>query len=202
MNEIIEKVIKPVLRLADWLPSLDQGLDESQRNTVKLAVRSYCQTNWYACGAVAGWAVLEAFKPKASYGAFYGECAPDPCEGMSEGAIARALRNHRITAAYKRNMDFADIRAAIDRGYPLIVGVGFDYPDGDHWMVIYGYGRRPDRVYLANPRERVGWKTFRDGYWNPTGAALVCSRNGKGVPRIEEDGFTRRRSKTESKLKW
>jgi hypothetical protein len=195
MNVVIENLMKPVLRLADWLPSLDQGLDDSQRNTVKLKLHSYSQTNWYCCGAVAGWAVLEAFKPNASYGAFYDDCSPDPCEGMPESEIARALRNHGITAGYKRNMDLAGIRSAIDRGFPLIVGVGFDNPDGDHWMVIYGYGRRPDRVYLANPRERVGWKTFRDGYWNSTGAALVCSRNGKGVPRLERPEVSIKRKK-------
>lgn len=206
MNHLVETIIqisKPVLRLADWLPSLDQGLDEAERSTVKLQVRSYQQTNWFCCGAVAAWAVLEAFEPDASYGAIYDDCAPDPCEGMTEGEIARALRQHGITVAYKRNMSFAEICAAIDAGKPLIVGVGFEYPDGDHWMVLCGVGRRPDRVYLANPRERMGWKTFRDGYWNPVGNALMCSRNGKGAPKIEEqDDFKPSRRRPKGKLKW
>jgi hypothetical protein len=192
MKETFKRITKDLLRWADWLPSLDHGFDQSERNTVKLAVHSYCQTNWYCCGAAAGWAVVEALKPKASYAEFYGDCSPDPWEGMgmTESEIACALRRHGITAAYKRNMDFPDIRASIDKGYPLIVGVGFACADGDHRMVIYSYGHRPDRVYLANnvvltgSHQRMGGKTFRDGWWNPTGAALVCSRNRKGVPEL------------------
>lgn len=58
--------------------------------------------------------------------------------------------------------------------------------DSRHWVVVYGYRRIPDQVYLANnglpffTRNRVPWSVFRK-LWEPKGNGLVCSKDPRPV---------------------
>jgi len=51
--------------------------------------------------------------------------------------------------------------------------------DTDHWVVIYGYGRRPNLVFVAGQgihfiaRQRKAWQDFRR-QWSPPGEGIVC----------------------------
>ncbi len=53
--------------------------------------------------------------------------------------------------------------------------------EADHWVVVYGYGRKPDRVYLATNSlpwftpNRMGRTQF-ERIWQPSGFGLVCSK--------------------------
>ncbi len=180
---------QPAVHIGRWWPSClrmipDLRDDYVNNDTeVKLAVPFFCQSDWYSCGAVAGWSVVKYFHPAATFRAFYKEVNPLPLEGTSEGKLVRALRRHGVRVSIRRKLRFADLCTAIENGRPAIVGIGHEYEDGDHWIVIYGVGTRPRRVFVCNwvrpgrSREELTWAEFR-ALWNPTGHGLVCW--GKG----------------------
>ena len=151
--------------------------DESE---TKLAVPFFCQTDWYSCGAVAGWSVLKYFHPEANFRAFYQEVNPLPLIGTSEGKLVRALHRHGVGVSIRRKLSFIELCSAIENGRPVIVGVGHEHEDGDHWIVLYGFGHRPKRIFCCNwvrpgrSREELTWKEFR-ALWNPFG-------HGAGLP--------------------
>lgn len=154
----------------------------------KLLMPSYCQTDWYSCGPIAAWSVLETFHPDADFATFYHDCRPLPTEGTSEGKLVKALRKHGIGISVRHDLTFEKIARAIESGFPIITGVGHDYEDGDHWVVIYGVSRKPKRVFVSNivrwhfpfnSREDFTWKEWLKE-WNPRGDGLVCW--GKAKP--------------------
>jgi hypothetical protein len=63
-----------------------------------------------------------------------------------------------------------------------MVRVRTDRPDTNHWIVIYGYSRRPSVVFIAGQglpfiaRQRVKWQAFRK-QWIPAGEGIVCSKS-------------------------
>ena len=153
--------------------------DYAEDGETKLAVPFYCQTDWYSCGAIAGWSVVETFHPKADFARFYRDCNPSPTEGMGETRLIRALRKHGVGVGIRRDFDFDSIAEAIESGYPIIAGVGHEFSDGDHWIIIYGVGYHPKRVFLANivrpgcSREEFTWREFRSE-WSSRGHGLMC----------------------------
>jgi len=156
--------------------------DYTHKNEHKLAVPGYSQLDPYSCGATAGWAVVKTFHPKASFRKFYQDCDPLPLEGTTETKLVKALRGNGVGVSVRSNLNYARIRAAIESGFPVIATVGYEYSDGAHWIVIYGIGWRPSRVFLCNQvnagwpgfsRDELIWEDFRR-LWNPRGRALVC----------------------------
>ena len=151
----------------------------NEESEIKLAVPFFCQTDWYSCGAVAGWSVVKYFHPEAKFRAFYQDANPLPLHGTSEGKLVRALRRHGVGVSIRRHLRFADLCAAIEDGCPVVTNIGHQYEDGDHWVLIYGTGRKPQRVFVGNwirpgrSREELTWAEFR-ALWNPTGHGLVC----------------------------
>ncbi len=155
----------------------------SGENETKLLMPSYCQTDWYSCGPVAAWSVLETFRPDADFAAFYHDCKPLSTEGTTENKLVRALRKHGVGVSVKRDLNFVKIAEAIDAGYPIITGVGCDENgDGDHWVVIYGVSRKPKRVFVSNivrmhnplnSRAEFTWSEWSKD-WNPKGDGIVC----------------------------
>ena len=69
--------------------------------------------------------------------------------------------------------------AAIEDGYPIITTVKRSSAYDLHWVVLYGCGRAPNRVFVAGN----GWP-YLDGHvlpwvdfrrvWSPRGEGLVC----------------------------
>ena len=173
------------VHIGRWWPSCLRMIPDlrddyiSDDTETKLAVPFFCQLDWYSCGAVAGWSVVKYFHPEAKFWAFYSDVSPLPLVGTSEGKLVRALRRHGIGVSIRRHLRFADLCASIESSCPVIVGVGHEYPDGDHWLVIYGVGRQPQRIFACNwvrpgrSRETLTWAEFR-ALWNPTGHGLVC----------------------------
>jgi hypothetical protein len=73
-------------------------------------------------------------------------------DGTRQAAIIRELRRLDIRAGVRYDADFDDYARAIDGG-KLIIGYLHDV---DHWLVIYGYGRAPNRMFVADPRPGEG----------------------------------------------
>jgi len=77
----------------------------------------------------------------------------------------------------RSKLTFADLCAAIDAGRPVLVCVPTPDADTEHWVVIYGYGRRPSLVFVAGQglpfigRQRVKWPDFRQ-QWSPPGTGV------------------------------
>ena len=67
----------------------------------------------------------------------------------------------------RRHLCFADLCTAIEKGRPVIVGIGHEYEDGDHWVVVYGVGRKFRHIFVCNwvrlghSREELSWAEFR-----------------------------------------
>ena len=77
-------------------------------------------------------------------------------------------------------MSFADLCAAIDAGSPVIVAIQNPGADAGHWVTVYGYGLKPDRVFLAtNGFPFVATNEFPlhqfARLWSPHGNGLLCA---------------------------
>jgi hypothetical protein len=99
--------------------------------------------------------------------------------------LVRALRASGIGVSCRTKMPFADICEAIDSGYPIISLTKTPRSDEVHWVVIYGYGKKPDRVFIAGDdklnfigtwlgRKEVRWVDFRRSVWGEAGFGLIC----------------------------
>jgi hypothetical protein len=116
---------------------------------VTLDIPGYVQVESYTCGFVAGLMVLHTFRPKASIDRFYRAVRPTSRHGASTGKVVNALRKSGVGVSIRNDLDFAGIRKQIDEGFPIISCVHTDDPAIDHWVVIYGYGIKPNRVFIA-----------------------------------------------------
>ena len=64
-------------------------------------------------------------------------------------------------------------------GSPVLACVTTGDPYTTHWVVVYGYGRRPNLLFVAGQglhffaQQRVKWPDFRR-QWSPTGHGIVC----------------------------
>lgn len=152
-------------------------------NEVKLTLPSYAQCDTYSCGAIAGWSVLEFLRPDAEFYAFYADCAPCSEMGTSTTRLTNALRKYGVRVSHQRKLDFASVKKCIGEGKPILVvtaeGAMFD-EDAGHWVVLYGCGWKPTRVFLSGrtipgfSRQEMSWQQFK-AVWSEAGEGLVCS---------------------------
>jgi len=157
--------------------------ESTAANELKLSLRSYCQTDTYSCGAIAGWSVLEFLKPGADFLQFYADCAPSKETGTSTSRLTKALRKHGISVSHRNDLDFDQIKSLLRAGKPILVCTGegalFD-DDAAHWVVIYGCGWNPNRIFLSGKtrpgfsRETLSYRDFKS-IWSPVNEGLVCS---------------------------
>lgn len=133
---------------------------------VTLAVPGYRQVESYTCGFVAGLMVLHTFHPRASINAFFHRVRPTPLHGASTRKVADALRKSGIGVSIRKKLGFHEIRREIDAGFPILTCVKTEDEDVEHWVVIYGYGLKPNRLFLAGSglpffdgRERL-WEDY------------------------------------------
>ncbi|MBX3739974.1 MAG: hypothetical protein KF712_03205 [Akkermansiaceae bacterium] len=118
-------------------------------DVVTLDITGYRQIESYTCGFVAGLMVLHTFRPEANIDRFFKAVRPTQKYGASARKVVNALRNFRIGVSIREDLDFSGIRKQIDNGFPIITCVHTDDPHIDHWVVIYGYGTKPNRVFIA-----------------------------------------------------
>lgn len=146
---------------------------------VTLDLTGYRQVDSYSCGAVA--MVVKFFHPRMCFERIHGVVAPDEDIGVGTLRLSRALRSLGVEVTCRRKLTFAGLCAAIDAGRPVLACVTTRAADTDHWVVIYGYGRRPNLVFVAGQglpfigRQRVQWPDFRK-QWSPAGTGWVCGK--------------------------
>jgi len=118
---------------------------DARVRTVGLA--GFRQVRNYSCGYASALMVARHFGRCISGESLF-ERLGTGRDGTRQAAIIRELRRLDIRAGVRYNADFDDYARAIDSG-KLIIGYLHDV---DHWLVIYGYGREPRRVFVADPR--------------------------------------------------
>jgi predicted double-glycine peptidase len=159
----------------------------SGRRAVTLDLPGYLQTNSYGCGAVAAVMVVRYFQPQMQFGAVYDAVAPLPEIGAQPRQVARAMRSCGLRVRAKGRLQFSDLCQLINAGSPVLVVIRNPGADSRHWVVVYGYRRIPDQVYLANnglpffTRNRVSLSAFRR-LWEPKGNGLVCWKDPQSSP--------------------
>ncbi len=143
-------------------------------------VPGYRQVDTFSCGAIAGLMVLHHFKPRTSIDRFYRLADPHGSWTTSTRKAATALRRHGIRVGIRDSLTFADVWQATSADRPIIACVNSRRSAESHWLVIYGVGKRPRRVFVAGvgiPHWPAGkvlpWETFRR-MWAPSGNGLVC----------------------------
>jgi hypothetical protein len=166
---------------ADGTPPIrddyEYALDQEE---VKLEVPGYRQLDEFSCGPVAAWSIIETFHPGSiAFGNFYLDCKMDE-DGSNEYQIIDALRKHGVGVGIRDELDFEDVVKTIDRGFPILGSV--THPGyADHWLVIYGYGLNPERLFTCNHprssglhgREEMKWKSWLR-LWDDESRYLVC----------------------------
>lgn len=178
-------------RITDWtgLAALRVPLERASGSRAKtLAIPGYAQTNSYGCGAVAAVIVVRHFHPEMPFGTVYDAVAPLPELGAQPRQVARAMRLCGLRVIARRQLQFSDLCQFINAGSPVLVVIRNPGADSRHWVVVYGYRRMPDQVYVANnglpffTRNRVSRSVFQK-LWAPKGNGLVCGRDPKPVRR-------------------
>jgi Papain-like cysteine protease AvrRpt2 len=181
-------------QITDWtgLAALRVPLERASGPRAEtLAIPSYAQTNSYGCGAVAAVMVVRYFHPQMEFGAVYDAVALLPEIGAQPRQVARAMRMCGLRVTARGHLQFNDLCQSIDAGSPVLVVIRNPGADCRHWVVVYGYRRIPDQVYLANnglpfcTGNRVSLSAFRK-LWEPRGKGLVCWRSRTPAPRQEQ----------------
>lgn len=135
-------------------------------------LRAYRQSRNYSCGFASVLMILRSFG-QAVEGKELFERLGTGRSGTRQTAILRELRRSGMSANVRYDFNFDALCRSID-AQKLIVGYLFDV---EHWLVIYGYGVEPRRVFVADPRpgERCEqpWETYADRL---NGFGIVCSR--------------------------
>jgi hypothetical protein len=177
-------------RITDWtgLAALRVPLERaSGPRAVTLNLPAYMQTNSYGCGAVAAVMVVRHFHPQVEFGIVYDAVAPCSELGARPSQVARAMRLCGLQVTTRRRLQFDDLCRAIKAGKPVLVVIRNPGADSRHWVVVYGWRRMPDQVFLANnslpfTRNRVSRSVF-EKLWDPRGNGLVCSPGSKLLRR-------------------
>jgi hypothetical protein len=149
-----------------------------------LDIAGYRQLESYTCGYAAGAMILHTFRPGASLETFFEQCNPDYEHGLDAKPLIRCLRANGIGVSQRHNLDFDKIASTIDQGYPIITLTKTLRSDEEHWVVIYGYGRHPNRVFIAGEgiplinnltgEKEIPWSAFSRSKWAQRGFGLVC----------------------------
>jgi hypothetical protein len=116
-----------------------------------------------------------------SFERIYAAVNPTQGHGAGTARVTRALRSLGVRVSWRKNLSFDDICDAIDAGSPVLVCIQTNDAETDHWVVAYGYGRRPDLLFIAGrgihflARNRMRRRKFRR-LWCPRGEGLVCAK--------------------------
>lgn len=122
---------------------------EAGANT--LDVPAYRQTRNYCCGFACALMVVHYFEAPVPARELFDRLGTAR-DGTRQNAIVRELRAAGLRVNVRYDVDFERIQREIDQD-KLLIGY---LADAEHWVVIYGYGVNPKRIYVADPRPDEG----------------------------------------------
>lgn len=151
-------------------------------SAITLAIPGYRQLDTFGCGFAAAMMVIHAYFPEVSGTRFYEMLAPDPDWGVQPRQLRSALTRVGIQTRASRRLDFNAIRRTIRSGSPILTTV--KKRGVRHWVVLYGCGWNPSRVYVAGndvpgigklfKSHEMSWDEF-GAIWKPRGWGIVCT---------------------------
>ena len=143
----------------------------ADRLVTTLPVPGFRQTRSYTCGFATALMVLRYFGMELPAMELFRRLQTGR-DGTRQSALIRELRAVGLRVNARYDVDFARVVQAIDRN-KLIIGY---LEDLEHWLVIYGYGLAPNRVYVADPRPDVPCEQRWDEYGPRLGGfGIICS---------------------------
>ena len=138
---------------------------------VTLPLAGYRQAKNYSCGFASTLMVARHFGVDIAAQELYEQLGTNYW-GTSQSAIVKVLRTLGVSANLRYDVDFERVTTAIDRGKLVIAYLG----DDEHWLVIYGYGQQPQRVYVADPRPEHRCEHEWSRYGKRLGGfGIICS---------------------------
>ena len=151
-----------------------QPADDSLTTTLPLS--GFRQARPYTCGFATGLMVLRYFGVDVPAMELYRRLGTGQ-DGTRQNSILRELRAGGLRVNMRYDVDFSRICCEVDRN-KLIVGYLHDI---EHWLVIYGYGREPERIFIADPRPEERrcehpWEAYSERL-NSFG--IICSLPGE-----------------------
>ena len=153
MLDAIKKFMKPgldvIAETTGWRVIPDRLAHPRSKNVCTLDVPGYRQLESYTCGFAAGLIVLHTFYPRRSIRRLFDLVGSDYNYGTQNSTLVKSLRASGVGVGHRDDLTFAKICRAIDDGFPIITLVGSTDPEVEHWVVLYGYGRKPNRVFIA-----------------------------------------------------
>jgi len=162
----------------------DRPVHPRTPDVTTLEIKGYRQVDSFSCGAVVGMMLVHTWHPDVSIDHFFDLCNPDPERGTTTAKLANALRKSGVGVSVRRNLTWSDIRTAINKGSPIAVLVKRE--TCDHWVLLYGVGVNPKRVFIAGNsfprfgRKEYAWSEFVR-IWANHDDSLICW--GKPFPR-------------------
>jgi hypothetical protein len=204
VNAAVIRVLRPLLEYGKWrwdtfarrirLPPIPLGYQPEvpgESEGVLLDVPQATQSDFFSCGAVAGWTVIKAIYPgmgETERKAFYDQCNPDPEHGTPTTRLVKALRRSGVCVSLRRgSASFKSLKKALDKGFPVIACIRRPGESDAHWVTVYGYrqGRREQRrgqwVFIHNNRlpllgnDEDSVMPLKRFQAEQTGEFLVCS---------------------------
>ncbi len=149
-----------------------------------LALPGYRQARNYSCGYACTLMVVRYYRPEAGGRDLFDRLGTG-LDGTRQNAIVRELRASGLSANVRYDVDFARLQREVNQN-KLVISYLHDI---DHWVVLYGYGLEPSRIYVADPRPQEicqqPWDSFAPRL---RGFGIVCASPSARVaaPAIEE----------------
>ncbi len=136
-----------------------------------LDVPGYRQTRGYSCGyAVALMACRYFSSPVKGQQLF--EALGTGSQGTSQTALVKTLRKAELKVTVRYELEYRDYCAQLKKGRPVI---GYLH-DAEHWVLLYGYGKSPKRIFVADPRPQFecenSWRKLAPKL---QGFGMICS---------------------------
>ena len=180
MNPIIAKALNWLADQTGIRVLPGRLLHPPDRNVSTLKVPGYHQSQGHTCGFVAGLMILHYFRPGFPIERFYERIRPHTDRGVSPQRLIDSLRLYGVRVSLRTDLDFDGIMHAVDADRPITVVVRTRKVEVSHWIVIYGYGRKPNRVFVAGElpfqtQQVYPYGMFRAHFWAPSGFGLVCA---------------------------
>ena len=146
-----------------------------------LKIPGYVQSQLHTCGFVAGLMITHYFRPEYPVARLFEKIRPHTTWGVSRSRLRDTLRGCGLRVSWRSDLDFRGIVDAIDHGRPIAMLVNTRTPGVMHWVVCYGYGMRPNRVFVAAnglpllSRKEYPYSVFQSHWWAHKGFGLVCA---------------------------
>lgn len=163
-----------------FAPPFEPAVDRPSAVTVPIAgVR---QARTYSCGFASVLMILRSFGRSVDGKELF-EALGTGRSGTRQNSIIRELRRRQISANVRYDFTFDALARSVDAG-KLVIGY---LVDAEHWLVLFGYERDPDRVFVADPRPGEDVEHLWPEYGERLGRfGIVCSpRARRQVRKVE-----------------